>query len=76
MNHVEAIWAMLKSIQFFRYRDIVPLAKNCTEIYVWHTMTMAPSIQLSKSVSDLKDLKTSNVGPLLNNMKKTGLLFF
>ena len=51
---------------FFRYEDIMPLAQNCTQIYVWHTMSFTPpfrSLDLSKySDTNLPQLTNQKSG--------------
>ena len=51
-----------------RYDDIIPLAKNCTEIYVWHTMTFTlPYRQLHlENLNAINDADT-NLPKLLEN---------
>ena len=51
-----------------RYDDIIPLAKNCTEIYVWHTMTFSlPYRQLHlENLNAINDADT-NLPKLLEN---------
>ena len=62
----------------YRYEDIVPLAKNCTEIYVWRTMTFTPPFRQMSSKDTVllsnRDLHTStppyetNLPTLINGL--------
>ena len=78
--------ALRDVISFHRYADIEPLANNCTEILVWHTMTAVPqphtySLPRTNEISNLKGLfKTmteqgivSESGPGDRNVKEIEL---
>lgn len=54
-----------------KYNDILPLAKNCTEIYVWHTMTFAPKVKMA-TVPKWKSF--SNLRRLYLNMQDSGVI--
>ena len=61
---------MQRKINYFSYDDIMPLAKNCTEIYVWHTMTFTPPFR-NLGLEDLNANPDTNLATLLlkNNLR-------
>ena len=62
---------------FIRYDDIEPRASDCTEIFVWHTMTFVPEAKvLAFTVSSESSDAGINVNRLITNMQRTGLAKF
>ena len=56
---------------FFRYEDIEPLANNCTEVLVWHTMTAAPE---PVTMKEKASYKFSNLQKLISNLNSSGMV--
>ncbi len=54
-----------------RYSDIEPLASNCSEVLVWHTMTYAPAAAFLRWPKHVTD--AANLQPLFHNMISAGM---
>lgn len=64
--------SFLKSIGL-RLSDIEPKAKDCTEIYVWHTQTTKKKTPLLKVGEAVLEKTNSNLLTLLNTLGSMGV---
>lgn len=67
--------SFLKSIGL-RLQDIEPKAKDCTEIYVWHTQTTKKKTPLLKLGEDVLEKTKSNLLTLMNTLGSMGVSRF
>jgi len=64
--------AFLRSIGL-KIDDIEPKAKDCTEVYVWHTQTTKTKAPLIKIASDVLESTKSNLVSLLKSLNEMGV---
>lgn len=66
--------SFLKSINL-KIDQIEPLAKNCTEVYVWHTQTTKTKAPLIKVAEEVLERSKSNLLALLKSLNELGIAF-